>query len=154
MEKDKKRLENLIKEYKNLIEVEQEHRKENGELRERVKELEEEIERQKDINTIINKNNLDDKYEEVLEKVMTKFLNNNIENDYIPKSKVKEKIEELETKCNEEYNTIKAKAYNVRIEDNYAIELRDEFNKNAGKYEIIVQIKRKILDLLEKGAKE
>ena len=32
---------------------------------------------------------------EALEKVMTKFLNNNIENDYIPKSLVEEKIEEL-----------------------------------------------------------
>ena len=63
-------------------------------------------------------------------------------------------IKELEIKCNEEYNIIKANAYNVRIEDNYAIELRDEFNKNAGKYEILAQIKRKILDLLEKGAEE
>lgn len=63
-------------------------------------------------------------------------------------------IEELEIKCNEEYNIIKAKAYNVRIEDNYAIELRDEFNKNAGKYEIVAQIKREILDLLEKGAED
>ena len=63
-------------------------------------------------------------------------------------------IEELEIKCTEEYNTIKANAYNVRIESNYAIELRDEFNKNAGKYEIVAQIKRKILDLLEKGAEE
>lgn len=63
-------------------------------------------------------------------------------------------IEELEVKCNEEYNIIKAKAYNVRIEDNYAIQLRDEFNKNAGKYEIVAQIKRKILDLLEKEVEE
>ena len=63
-------------------------------------------------------------------------------------------IEELEVKCTEEYNIIKAKAYNVRIEDNYAIQLRDEFNKNAGKHEIVAQIKRKILDLLEKGAEE
>lgn len=61
-------------------------------------------------------------------------------------------IEELEIKCNEEYNMIRAKAYNIRIEDNYAIQLRDEFNKNAGKYEIVAQIKRKILDLLEKAS--
>lgn len=33
-------IENLIKEYQNSIEIEQEHKKENGELRERVKELE------------------------------------------------------------------------------------------------------------------
>lgn len=61
-------------------------------------------------------------------------------------------IEELEKNCTEEYNMIRAKAYNVRIEDNYAIQLRDEFNKNAGKYEIVAQIKRKILDLLEKAS--
>ena len=67
-------LENLIKEYR---------------------KLEEELERQREINTIINKQNLDDNYERALEKTMTKFLNENIENDYIPKSKVKEKIEEI-----------------------------------------------------------
>ena len=63
-------------------------------------------------------------------------------------------IEKLEINCTEEYNIIRAKAYNVRIEDSYAIQLRDEFNKNAGKYEIVAQIKRKILDLSEKGAEE
>lgn len=61
-------------------------------------------------------------------------------------------IEKLEINCTEEYNMIRAKAYNVRIEDNYAIQLRDEFNKNAGKYEIVAQIKRKILDLLKKAS--
>lgn len=45
---------------------------------------------QKEINTFINHQNLEDKYEEVLEKVMTKFLNNNIDNDFISKSKIKE----------------------------------------------------------------
>ena len=39
---DLKSLRNLIKEYKNLKEIEENHRKENGKLRERVKELEEE----------------------------------------------------------------------------------------------------------------
>lgn len=57
------------------------------------RKLEEELERQREINTIINKQNLDDNYERALEKTMTKFLNENIENDYIPKSKVKEKID-------------------------------------------------------------
>ena len=63
-------------------------------------------------------------------------------------------IEKLEINCTQEYNMIRAKAYAVKIEDNYAIQLRDEFNKNAGKYEILSQIKRKILDLLEKGAED
>lgn len=63
-----------------------------------------EIERQKDINTIINKKGIDKYYEKVLEKTMTKFLNDNIANDFIPKKKVKEKIEELEEKIKYEYN--------------------------------------------------
>ena len=40
---DLKSLRNLIKEYKNLKEIEENNRKENGELREKVKELEEEL---------------------------------------------------------------------------------------------------------------
>ena len=59
-------------------------------------------------------------------------------------------IEELENECKEEYNRIKSNAYSVRIESDYAITLRDEFNKNAGKNDIVTSIKRKILELLEK----
>lgn len=62
--------------------------------------LQKENDRLKNINEIINKENLDDKYEEVLEKVMTKFLNNNIEKDYIPKQVIKDKIEEFNKKLN------------------------------------------------------
>ena len=40
---DLKSLRNIIKEYKNLKEIEENHRKENGELREQVKELEEDL---------------------------------------------------------------------------------------------------------------
>lgn len=65
------------------------------------RELEQEVERQKEINTIINKENLDDKYEEVLENVMTKFLNDNVNNDFIPKSKIREKMEELDNMIKE-----------------------------------------------------
>lgn len=42
----------------------------------------------------------------------------------------------------------------MKIEDNYAIALRDEFNKNAGKYEIVTIIKRKIFELLEKNEED
>lgn len=63
-------------------------------------------------------------------------------------------IEELSIKCTQEYNEIRARAYNVKIEDNYAIALRDEFNKNAGKYEIVTIIKRKIFELLEKNEED
>lgn len=55
-----------------------------------IEKQQKEINRQKEINTFINHQNLEDKYEEVLEKVMTKFLNNNIDNDFISKSKIKE----------------------------------------------------------------
>ena len=50
----------------------------------------------------INKNNLDDLYEKALEKTMTKFLNDNIEKDFIPVAKIKEKIEEV----NEEFSRV------------------------------------------------
>ena len=65
-----------------------------------------EIERQKDINTIINKNGIDKYYEKVLEKTMTKFLNDNIANDFIPKKTIKDKIKEIEEKMKHEYNRI------------------------------------------------
>ena len=57
-------------------------------------------------------------------------------------------IEELENECNEEYKQIKSEAYNVKLESNYAIALRDSFNKNSGKFEIIATLKNKIMDLL------
>lgn len=65
-----------------------------------------EIERQKDINAIINKNGINKYYEKVLEKTMTKFLNDNIANDFIPKKTIKDKIEEIEEKMKHEYNRI------------------------------------------------
>lgn len=65
-------IEQLIKAYKELKGIEESHRKENGELRERVKELEGELEK-------INKQ-LDLDY---------------VDNNYIPVSLVEEKIEEL-----------------------------------------------------------
>ena len=40
---EEKAIENLLTKYKNLKEIEESHRKENGKLRERVKELEEKI---------------------------------------------------------------------------------------------------------------
>ncbi len=61
-------------------------------------ELKKEIERQKDINTVINEKGLDKNYEKALEKTMTKFLKNNIANDFISKQTVKDKIEELNKK--------------------------------------------------------
>ena len=80
---DLKSLRNLIKEYKNLKEIEENHRKENGELREQVKELEEE---NKKLKTMDGLN---------IFELGKESSGQRIEYDYIPKSKIKEKIEEL-----------------------------------------------------------
>lgn len=61
-------------------------------------ELKTELERQKDINIIINQKGLEKNYEKALEKTMTKFLKNNIDKDVIPVQKVKDKIEEINKK--------------------------------------------------------
>lgn len=66
-------------------------------------ELKKEIERQKDINTVINKKGLDKNYEKALEKTMTKFLKNNIANDFISKQTVKDKIKKYKKLGNEFY---------------------------------------------------
>ena len=60
-------------------------------------------------------------------------------------------IEELENKCIEEYKQIKSEAYNEKLDSMYAIELRDNFNKNSGKFEIIAILKNKIMDLLNES---
>lgn len=81
-ESEIKAIENILSDYKRVL-------KENEELKR-------EIERQKDINTIINEKGLDRNYEKALEKTMTKFLNDNINNDFITIQKVKDKVEKLE----------------------------------------------------------
>lgn len=70
---DKEAIEELLKAYKELKEIEESHRKENGKLRERVKELEE-------WNEYYRKEMLSKEY---------------IKLNYIPKSKVEETIGEL-----------------------------------------------------------
>ena len=70
---DKEAIEELLKAYKELKEIEESHRKENGKLRERVKELEE-------WNEYYRKEMLSKEY---------------IKLNYIPKSKVEETIAKL-----------------------------------------------------------
>ena len=79
-----KSLEYFIKEYQDLKEIEESHRKENGELRERVKQLEEENK------TLNERNQYLVKYRAKLEKELYESNEN-----YIPVSLVEEKIEEL-----------------------------------------------------------
>ena len=81
-EKQNRALEHILSAYKRVL-------KENEEFKR-------EIERQKDINIIINKKGIDKCYEKILEKTMTKFLNNNIANDFIPKKKSKRQDRKIE----------------------------------------------------------
>ena len=78
-------IEHLIKAYKNLKEIEESHRNENGRLRERVKGLEENINKQKQLTKIAQTIT-----DESIKEALIEF-----EKDYIPVSLVKEKIKEL-----------------------------------------------------------
>lgn len=93
-------IEHLIKAYKELKEIEENHRQENGKLRERVKELEENINKQKQLTEIVQTIT-----DESIKEALIEF-----EKDYIPVSLIKEKIEELkqEYKIALEENSIKA----------------------------------------------
>ena len=88
LEKEAQAIENLLNRNKELEEIEQEHKKENGELREKVKELEEE-------NAVLKKaNNIS---ENVTIKDITNFMNKSLEDfnkEYIPVSKIKEIVDE------------------------------------------------------------
>ena len=105
---DKEAIEELLKAYKELKEIEESHRKENGKLRERVKELEE-------WNEYYRKEMLSKEY---------------IKLNYIPKSKVEEKIVEL----------------NKQLEE----DLQDEIKVNSNRFIIICQCKNCLQELLEK----
>lgn len=93
---DKEAIEELLKAYKELKEIEESHRKENGKLRERVKELEE-------WNEYYRKEMLSKEY---------------IKLNYIPKSKVEEKIGEYKNMlktCNKAQDVDRIKAINERV---------------------------------------
>lgn len=81
---DKEAIEELLKAYKELKEIEESHRKENGKLRERVKELEE-------WNEYYRKEMLSKEY---------------IKLNYIQKSKVEKEIEELNKQLEEDLQDV------------------------------------------------
>ncbi|MGN1269369.1 MAG: hypothetical protein ACI4UU_00645 [Clostridia bacterium] len=102
-------LRRLIKTYKDLKEIEKNHKKENGELRERVKHLEEENERLKGKIDVCN-------WQE-------KSCRDIIDEKYIPVSLVKEKITEYKERkmnCNDKeteiISDIKIQAYEELLE--------------------------------------
>ena len=100
-----KSLEYLIKAYKDLKEIEESHRKENGELRERVKELEMKLD-DKETELQILKDDI--KADEIMYKDEKK-------KKYIPVSLVEEKIEEL-TKEGRHYNANKIEVLQELLE--------------------------------------
>ena len=59
-------------------------------------ELKVELERQKDINTIINQKRIDKNYEKALEKSMLKFLKTNMAKDFVSVQKVKDIIDRID----------------------------------------------------------
>ena len=91
---DKEAIEELLKAYKELKEIEESHRKENGELREKVKQLEEENK------TLNERNQYLVKYRAKLEKELYESNEN-----YIPVSLVEEKIEEIQKEYEETLKT-------------------------------------------------
>ena len=93
----KEAIEELLKAYKELKEIEESHRKENGELREKVKQLEEENKKLK-ANHIITHNKVSD--EEKIEEIKNK-----INNEW--QLKIKEKLWELDKNEHERINKIK-----------------------------------------------
>lgn len=86
---DKEAIEELLKAYKELKEIEESHRKENGKLREKVKELEEENKR-KNIEPVIINNKM-----YFIDKELYIDLLKDIKTYYIPTSVIQKKIEEV-----------------------------------------------------------
>lgn len=81
---------NILQNYKRQKQINEEHQKINGELRERVKELEEENAMLRKSNNIAENVNIDD-VTKVINKSYEEFMSN-----YIPKQAVIDKIKELD----------------------------------------------------------
>ncbi len=94
----KGKVKRLNKQIKNLQEELQTYQLSNNRLKNKTDRLKVELERQKDINTIINQKGIDKNYEKALEKSMLKFLKTNMAKDFVSVQKVKDKIEELKQK--------------------------------------------------------
>ena len=88
-EREKKALKNLIQDYTRQKEMNEEHQKINGELREKVKELEEEKALLKKASNIAKEVNIED-ITDVINESCKEFMSN-----YIPKQAVIDKIKEL-----------------------------------------------------------
>ena len=68
--------------------------------------------------------------------------------------KLLEIVENLLKETDIKVGRTRANAYTVRLEDFYAIELRDEFNVLKGEWNGIVAVKNEILKMLEEKTDE
>lgn len=148
---DLKSLRNLIKEYKNLKEIEENHRKENGELRERVKELEEENKKIK-IEKISYLKELQDRENKIMEKDLeiigaeeyTKASMGEIIEHYyianekcIPVSLIEERIEEL----SEDLEIMKVDAMYGRFKEyGSKLSFEKQFSYKYGMHDVLQEL--------------
>lgn len=101
---DKEALENLLSDYTRQKQINEEHQKINGELREKVKKIEEQLEiANSKIQELEEENAMLRKSNNIAENVniddVTQVINNSYEefmSNYIPKQKVKQGLEDIE----------------------------------------------------------
>lgn len=114
-------IENLIQRNKDLEQIEKEHKEENGRLREENKNLEKELE-EKDMQHELELIGKEESTKANMAEIIEHYYTAN--EDCIPKSKLKEKIEELNK---EEKKTLKG----TKDQDRYSIKLEYMHKRNA-----------------------
>lgn len=117
---------------------------ERNQLLKENEELKTELERQKNINRIINQKGLEKNYEKALEKTMTKFLKNNIDKDFIPVQKVKDIIE----KINYDIKKTKEIIHTSNRKNDYQIVRLKAMNTKS------LDIKNRLQELIEENVEE
>lgn len=68
----------------------------------------------------------------------------------ISEEELNEIFEEIVNEIDLESKKIRSNAYGVTPESDYSITIRDEFNKNLGRIQLVNRIRRKIEKVLEK----
>lgn len=149
-----KSLEYFIKEYQDLKEIEENHRKENGELRERVKELEEErqivgmpVRNKRDGRIGIVLHQWKSGSVAVLESINPRVINTH--DSWNTLEIVTDEVKQTQTKC----ETIPVSLVEEKIEElNKLLEedLQDERKLNSNRFIIICQCKNCLQKLLER----
>ncbi len=68
----------------------------------------------------------------------------------ISEEELNEILEEIVNEIDLESQKIRSNAYGVTPESDYSITIRDEFNRNLGRIQLVDRIRRKIRKVLEK----